>query len=158
MKEIMNGKIWLIALVLTLSLLAACAPADKKDEEDVRYSNIQVDTVIIYKREGGFTGISQEWVIHMDGAVEGPGEQELAVPPDEVRELVEKGVDSDFESLAAETANTETCCDQMTYTLTVVSGDEEWSLITTDTADQPKEVTEVFIMAQTLIAEAEPAP
>lgn len=154
MKDVVNQKLGFIAALLLILLIAACAPQNRPTRE----TSIDLDTVIVYEREGGFTGISQEWVIHLDGTIDGPGDQQLAVPADDVRELVEKGVASDFTALAAETANTETCCDQMTYTLTVVSGDNEWRLITTDTAKQHKEVTELFIMVQTIINEAQPVP
>jgi hypothetical protein len=156
MKDIMNRKPWLIGILLLLALLVACAPA--KENSANHQTGIDIDTVIIYEREGGFTGISQEWVIHLDGTIEGPGEQQLTVPSEDVLELVETGVASDFESLAAETAEHDACCDQLTYTLTVVSDDEVWSLRTTDMAEQPQEVTELFIMAEALIAEAEPIP
>lgn len=149
----MKHNFWLVGMVL-FSLLAACSPR----VNEVRQTNVAMDTVIIYQREGGFTGISQEWVIHPDGSIDGPGEEQLVVPPEDVQQFVAKGVESDFASLAAETANTEMCCDQMTYILTVVSGDDEWRLVTTDTAEQSKEVTELFIMVQALIAEAQPAP
>ena len=154
MKDVVNNKLGLITALFILSLLAACTPQNGPAQE----MSVDVDTVIVYEREGGFTGISQEWVIHLDGTIDAPGDQQLAVPAEDVLEVVEKGAASDFTALAAETADTETCCDQMTYTLTVVSGDDEWRLITTDTADQSKEVTELFIMVQALIAEAQPVP
>jgi hypothetical protein len=154
MKELVNRKLGFVVALLLISLIVACAPQDGPTRE----TSIDLDTIIVYEREGGFTGMSQEWVIHLDGKIDAPGDQQLAVPAEDVQELVEKGVTSDFQALAAETANTETCCDQMTYTLTVVSGENEWRLITTDTAEQPKEVTELFIMVQTIINEAQPAP
>jgi hypothetical protein len=152
MKNIVDRKLGLIIALLLLSLLAACA----QQNGSTRETSLDVDTILVYGREGGFTGISQEWVIHLDGTIDAPGDQQLSVPAGDVRELVEKGVASDLPALAAETAITETCCDQMTYTLTVVSGEDEWRLITTDTADQPKEVTELFIMVQAIIANAQP--
>jgi hypothetical protein len=144
----------LVAALLLLILLMGCSPK----KSDSRQATLETNTTIIYEREGGFTGISQEWVIHLDGSIEGPGDQQLMVPAEDVQELVGKGMESNFESMVAETANTETCCDQLTYTLTLVSGDNEWQLITTDTANQPKEVTELFIMVQALVDEAQPVP
>jgi hypothetical protein len=152
--ELIMDKLGLIAALLLLSLLAACSSQD----DGGRQTSLKTDTIVIYEREGGFAGISQAWVIHLDGTINGPGDRHLTVPAEDVQELIEKGIESDFETLAAETANTETCCDQMTYTLTVVSGDDEWRLITTDTAEQPTEVSEMFIMVRSLIAEAQPAP
>ena len=156
MKDVMNRKLWLSAIILLLSLLVACTPND--GEDDGRQSSIEVDTVIIYEREGGFAGISQEWVIHLDGTIDAPGDQQLAVPPEDVQEVVETGVESEIGTLAPDLATPDACCDQFTYTITVISGGEEWSLITTDTAEQPEEVTELFIMVEALIAKAEPAP
>ena len=154
MKYVIEHKSLLLAALLSFILFGGCSPQNN----DSRQATIESNTVIIYGREGGFTGISQEWVIHLDGSIDGPGDQQLTVPAEDVQEFVGKGMESNFESMAAETANTETCCDQMTYTLTIISGDNEWQLVTTDTADQPKEVTELFIMAQALIDEAQPVP
>jgi hypothetical protein len=154
MKGVMIRK--LLAIILLLSLLIACAPGANDWDNDL-LANIAVDTIIIYGREGGFAGMNQEWVIHLDGTIDAPGDQELTVPQEDVQELVEKGMEADFAALASETAKTEICCDQMTYTLTVISGDDEWRLVTTDSADQSKEVTELFIMVQSLIDEAQPS-
>jgi hypothetical protein len=151
---VIEHKYPLVAALLLLILLMGCSPK----KSDSRQATLETNTTIIYEREGGFTGISQEWVIHLDGSIEGPGDQQLMVPAEDVQELVGKGMESNFESMVAETANTETCCDQLTYTLTLVSGDNEWQLITTDTANQPKEVTELFIMVQALVDEAQPVP
>ena len=155
--KVMIRKVWLIGMPLLLSLLAACAPGSG-DAGDGRQDNIAVGTVIIYAREGGFTGISQEWVIHLDGKIEAPGDKEMSVPSEDVQDIIRKGQESDFAALASETANTDVCCDRMTYTLTVVNGDNEWRLVTTDSADAPTEVTELFIMVQSLIDEAQPSP
>ncbi len=146
----------LLGIFLLLSLLVACAPGGDDGDRDLS-ADIDVDTIIIYGREGGFAGINQEWVIHLDGTIDAPGDTELTVPQGDVQELVQKGVEADFAALANETAKTEICCDRMTYTLTVISGDDEWRLITTDSADQSKEVTELFIMVQSLIDEAKPS-
>jgi hypothetical protein len=151
---VIEHKYPLVAALLLLILLMGCSPK----KSDSRQATLETNTTIIYEREGGFTGISQEWVIHLDGSIEGPGDQQLMVPAEDVQELVGKGMESNFESMVAETANTETCCDQLTYTLTLVSGDNEWQLITTDTANQPKEVTELFIMVQALVDKAQPVP
>ena len=151
---VIEHKYPLVAALLLLILVMGCSPK----KSDSRQATLETNTTIIYEREGGFTGISQEWVIHLDGSIEGPGDQQLMVPAEDVQELVGKGMESNFESMVAETANTETCCDQLTYTLTLVSGDNEWQLITTDTANQPKEVTELFIMVQALVDKAQPVP
>lgn len=154
MKDVMNRKLFLIAIVLLFTLLAACAPGGALGPQ----TSIEIDTVIIYEREGGFAGMSQEWVIHPDGLIDGPGDQQLVVPPEEVQELMQTGVESDIESLLPDMATPDACCDQFTYTLTFVAGDQEWSLVMTDTSEQSPGVSELFSMTEELIADAEPVP
>lgn len=152
----MNSKLWFSTLFLIVSLLVACAPISDRNKS--HQANVAVETVIIYEREGGIAGISQEWVIHLDGTIDAPGDQKLTVPPEDVQEIVEAGAESDISSLTSESSTPDACCDQFTYTITMVSGDKEWQLMTTDTAEQPEEVSELFIMIEALIAAAEPAP
>jgi hypothetical protein len=142
------------ALLMLILLLAACMPASAAG----RQGRVEIDTVIVYTREGGIAGISQEWVIHSDGTIDGPGDQQSTVAPEEVMDVIEMGVESDVVELAQDMATPDACCDQFTYTLTVISGDEEWSVVTTDTTEEPEEVLVLFSMVQTLIAKAEPLP
>ncbi len=151
----MDRKIWVWVLVFFFLLLASCA---RLGNGGTRQADIAMDTIIIYEREGGFAGMSQEWVIHMDGTIEGPGDEQLAVPPEEVLEVVETGVESEIATLAPALSTPDACCDQFIYTITVISGDAEWSFVTSDSAQQPQEVSELFFMVQRLIAGAEPAP
>lgn len=153
-KDVIKPEVWLPAALILLTLLAGCTLGNRGG----RQANIAVDAIIIYEREGGFAGIGQEWVIHLDGTIDGPGEQQLTVPSEEVMALVETSIDSKIESLAPNAAAPDACCDQFTYTLTFVSGDEEWSLVMTDTSEQPPEISELFSMTEELIADAEPVP
>lgn len=152
--NVVNHNFWLPAILILLTLLAGCTFGNNRG----RQANIAVDAIIIYEREGGFAGMSQEWVIHLDGTIDAPGEQQLTVPPEEVMALVETSIDSEIESLAPDAATPDACCDQFTYTLTFVAGDQEWSLIMTDTSEQPPEVSELFSMTEELIADAVPVP
>lgn len=150
----MARNIWAAAILIMFLALAACGPATRSN----RASAITVDTVIIYEREGGFAGISQEWVIHPDGTIDGPGEQAMVVPSEDVAELLTYSTDLELESLATGSATPDACCDQFTYTLTLVVGEQEWSMSTTDTATQSPEVSELFSLVEELIASAQPMP
>ena len=50
----------------------------------------------------------------------------MQVPPEEVMEVVKTGADSEMAALAPDLATPDACCDQFTYTITVVSGDSQW--------------------------------
>lgn len=153
-RNIANPQLWMVVLLLLASLLVGCAAGEDAD----RRESLAIEAVIIYEREGGFAGISQEWVIHLDGSIDGPGEQQLTVPPEEVEDLVETTLDAEIESLASEMATPDACCDQFTYTLTFIAGNEEWTLVMTDTSEPPDEVSELFTLTEELIADAQPVP
>jgi Emfourin len=140
-------------LLILLSLILACGPSTGSGLEGTVSSS---DAVIIYSREGGFAGVSQEWVIHLDGTINAPAGETLTVSPEAVRELVEIGAETNFANLAG-APTPDACCDQFVYTLTFSTADQSWSLSTTDSAEQDPVVSELFDMAAALIASAEPA-
>ena len=60
----MNIRIWFIWFLSGLLGLVACGP------DVTAVKGVATDIVIVYQREGGFTGITQEWTIHPDGRVQ----------------------------------------------------------------------------------------
>jgi hypothetical protein len=54
----MNIRIWFIWLLTGLLGLVACGP------QATAVQGVATDIVIIYQREGGFTGITQVWTIY----------------------------------------------------------------------------------------------
>ncbi len=154
MKDVLNHRSWLLFVALLWALLAACTA----NGETNRHTVAERATVIVYEREGGFAGMNQEWIIHLDGTIIGPGDQQFTVPPEEVQALLKAGADPEITSIAPDSTTQDACCDQFTYTLTVISGDQQWSLSMTDTAEQPQEVSLLFFMVEELINDAQPAP
>jgi hypothetical protein len=143
--------VWLLASLFLLGL-AACGRQD-----ETRLDNaIALDAQITYSRAGGITGLSQEWVIHTDGTVEGPGDQALVVPPEAVQELLEVGAMANLAG-AATGPTPDACCDQFVYTLTITTGEQEWRISTTDTAEEDDVVGDLFALTEALIASAQPA-
>lgn len=146
----MNRTQWLLATIILFSLLVGCEPGSRQE-------NIALDEIkIVYGREGGIAGVEQEWIIHPDGLIEGPGDLELLAPPEDVMAILESGATADIEEFAALATTPDSCCDQFTYTLAFMVGEETWNLAMNDDSEQPQEVNELFLMVEALIAEAEP--
>jgi hypothetical protein len=147
----MNSRIWFIWFVSGLLGLAACGP-DIASEK-----GIATDIVIVYQRAGGFSGITQEWTIHPDGRVQqDPGENQLAVSPNRVIDLLAMTADAGFSDLQDSYIPEGNCCDQYTYTITVKIGDQEKSIQTSDGSDHPEQLTAVLVAIEDLISAAEP--
>jgi hypothetical protein len=146
----MNRRCWLFATITLFSLLVGCVSGSR--QESVSLDEIR----IVYSREGGIAGIKQEWIIHPDGLIEGPGEEEFLAPPEDVVAILESGAASGVEEFAAMETSPDSCCDQFTYTLTFEVGGEKWNLVMSDDSEQPQEVSELLAMVEKLIAEAEP--
>lgn len=146
----MHKKSWLILLIIVL-LGAACNPAVRSE------SIATADDVIIYQREGGFAGLSQEWTIYSDGTVYAPGEQELAADPDDIAELLSLSTSAEVSALDGSYVPKDNCCDKNIYTVTITDGDQEKTIRTTDDAQQPEELTELLAAIEELIANASTA-
>lgn len=142
---------WLLASLLLLGLFA-CGRQDETGREGA----VALDAEITYSRAGGIAGVSQEWVIHLDGTVDGPGDQALVVPPEAVHELLEVSAAADLAGAMAG-PTPDACCDQFVYTLTFTAGEQSWRISTTDTAEEDDVVSELFALAEALITTAQPA-
>ncbi len=150
MKRDIRFKTHMILLLVGLLGLAACRTGDPA----VR--GVAADIEITYQREGGIAGISQKWVIFPNGRVIGPGEQELAVPPEEVIALLAKASAIETSSLQESYISEDACCDQFTYTIIVKVGEQETVVQTSDGAEQPEQLASLLMDIEELISKAEP--
>ena len=142
------GFIWFLSALLGL---VACGP------EFVSVESVAADSVIIYQREGGFTGGTQKWTIHPDGRVQqDPGENQLTVSPDRVIDLLAMTAGAGFSDMQDSYIPDDNCCDQYTYTITIKSGDLERTVQTSDGSDHPEQLTAVLVAIEDLISAAEP--
>jgi hypothetical protein len=146
----MNIRIWFIWLLTGLLGLVACGP------QATAVQGVATDIVIIYQREGGFTGITQVWTIYPDGSIlSDPGQNELAIPPERVIDLLAITAEAGFSDMQDSYIPEGNCCDQYTYTITVKLGDQEKSVQTSDGSAHPEQLTVVLAAIEELISMAE---
>ena len=143
----MRVKSWFLFIIVVL-LTTACGPAVRS------VSGVSTDIVIIYQREGGFAGTSQEWVIYPDGSIEAPGEQELTADRDDTSALLALTADDEISDLDDSYVPQDDCCDKYIYTITIKVGDQEKTIRSSDGADQPEELTDLLAAIEELIAKA----
>lgn len=135
--------------VFVLSLLVGCAPATAGRSATI------TDVTITYRRDGGLTGRGQEWVIHMDGRIEAPGDLEMQAPPADVAAVLEQGAAMPAETATAEPAP---CCDRFTYTLTFSAGEQQKTFTIYDGVETEALEMQMFAAVESLINTAEPLP
>jgi hypothetical protein len=116
--------------------------------------------VIIYTREGGIAGTSDEWRIYDNGRVvinskaKGPTQAELSEGT--IGNVLRRIADSNFFDLKDSYMPLNTCCDRFTYTLTIVHDGRIKTVRTIDGAEQPPALAEALAQVQELIQKAAP--
>jgi hypothetical protein len=114
------------------------------------------DAVVIYGRSGGFAGLQQEWTIYPDGRIEFPDGSQKQVDAAQAQALFDTIQTANFQSLNAAYLPEDTCCDLFTYTVTLQTGDEKYTVTTMDEApDVPIELTAVLQTINQLIQTVE---
>ncbi len=145
----MARRMMILALLALLLFLAGCGPATGNRDTS------EGGVTIVYRREGGFAGLSQEWVIHLDGLIEAPGELQMRVPPAEVQALLDQSAEM-VETPA--TPEPTPCCDRFTYSVTIIAGDQETTFTLSEGVLTDVEEAEMFAAVESLINTAEPLP
>lgn len=146
MKTILT-KIW-FALLISLLIIPACR------QDDQSQSQAAVDMVIIYQREGGFGGLTDQWTIHPDGSIVAPREQELKGDEEGTAAVFSLASSAETEKLAASYVPDDNCCDKFIYTITIQTGDQEQTIETSDDVQQPQHLTDLLTAIDGLIADA----
>lgn len=149
-----NKRIVLLTFGLCLFLLAACGPvgpastptvpAPASPEPSAQGGPLVPgdDVVIVYRREGGFTAMTEVFAIHSDGSVEAQsslhGTRTWHAKGEEVAQLSAALERADFFSLRDSYLPDVTCCDRMIHTITYHRDGETHSVITIDAnPDEP---------------------
>jgi len=111
------------------------------------------EPVIVYSKSGGFAGLEQEWHIYADGRIEdAEGELVGQVEPAEVTAVVMLADEVDFYELDDQYLDKNmTCCDLITYTLTVTDGEQSHTVVTRDMSPHPPELDEMLRAVEELI-------
>jgi len=102
------------------------------------------DTIIVYRREGGFVGKSEEWTIYPTGRIVSSDGAEWQVPPERVAPLFTLVESPSFKSLNKKYAPAGTCNDCYTHTLTVYGQGEPQTVTFVDGADLPAHVQQIL--------------
>jgi hypothetical protein len=111
--------------------------------------------VIVYRRSGGISGVSEEWVVYDDGRLTAASGEEWRVAPEPVAQLVAGIEGLGFFGLEENYVPRDTCCDRFTYELTVRSAGRVHTVTALDaTPDTPDEVWEALRAVGQFIAEA----
>lgn len=100
--------------------------------------------VITYQMSGGFAGKTQQWAIYADGRITRSDGREWQITPAEVEQLLADIKAAGFFELGDSYMPLNTCCDRITYTLTVKSDDQVKTVTTMDAAPNvPEELSKV---------------
>jgi hypothetical protein len=102
------------------------------------------NTSIVYRREGGFVGKSDEWTIYPTGRIVAGNGTEWQVPAEQVAPLFELVEAPGFGDLNEKYAPAGTCNDCYTHTLTVYGQGEPQSVTFVDGADWPAQLQQAL--------------
>jgi hypothetical protein len=75
--------------------------------------------ILIYERSGGLAGLTELWVVYDDGRVATGDGREFYVTPEEVAGIVSKAKALGFFDMANEYIPKNTCCDRLSYSITI---------------------------------------
>ena len=105
------------------------------------------DPVIILKRSGGFAGLEDQWVIYLDGRVEGTSPTKNPLSTDHIAQILADADAGGFFDLKDQYIDEGHCCDFFNYEVTLTLPDGRSQTITTveQTPSQPP------ILAQTIL-------
>jgi hypothetical protein len=101
---------------------------DEKNGEPGEQPDESLEPAIVFSREGGLAGIMQTWEIYADGRTVRDDSAEWQVAPDMVSELLDTIEQAGFFELEPP-KTTDICCDFFTYTITVLDGVREKTVI-----------------------------
>jgi hypothetical protein len=112
--------------------------------------------LMVLQRSGGIAGIEEQWVIFVDGRVEGSGGRGKSLNSEELEVLRTIIEVSGFSEMADSYVPLDACCDLFTYSITVNTGDGQSKTVTTidGSSKQPQELTGVLnVISQVLFVD-----
>jgi hypothetical protein len=109
------------------------------------------NTIIVYQREGGIAGLSNEWTFYHTGRIVTGAGAEWQVPADQVEPLFDLAESSDFWNLN-DNYSTATCADCYVHTLTVYQNGEVKTVTFDEGADLPDTLQQMLDEINKLIA------
>jgi hypothetical protein len=117
-------------------------------------ADVPPGVALVYRRSGGFAGVSEEWVLTDDGRLTASGAGQWQTSPEQVAQLVDTIEALGFFELDGHYVPLDTCCDRFTYELAVRSGERTHAVRALEaTPDTPAAVWEALRAAGQFIAE-----
>lgn len=111
---------------------------------------------ITFEQLGGLRGIGpgeSVWEFYEDGRVVVSDGRSWDLPTADVDELVEEMLAADFMALDADYMPEDTCCDRITYVITLHAADETHTVTTLEDAEMPQNLADVLQMLNQKVAE-----
>jgi hypothetical protein len=108
----------------------AATPAPESEGQPE--AELPESAVILFHREGGIAGVSEEWTVFADGRVVDAAGNEFQLEPAAVTAMLATIQATGFMELDNSQAPVELCCDRFVYTLTVRLDDRTHSMTMVD--------------------------
>jgi hypothetical protein len=114
------------------------------------------EAIVIYRRSGGFAGVSEQWTIYPDGRITASDGRTGQVTVQQVEQLLSDIEALGFFELDSRYMPANTCCDRFTYEITARRGDRMHTVTTMDgTPNTPAELQQVITEISRLLAESQ---
>ncbi len=110
------------------------------------------NTIIVYQRQGGIAGLSQQWTFYPTGRVVAGDGTEWQLSPEQVKPLFSLAEDAAFQQLEDSYPAAATCADCITHTLTVYQDGQVKKVTFTDSASIPAYLQQMLNELDQLIA------
>jgi hypothetical protein len=108
--------------------------------------------VIVFRRDGGIAGVSEEWTIFPDGRIEDGQGNTFEIEPEAVTTMLTAIEASGFMELDNSQPLQNICCDRFVYTLAVRLDDNVHTMQTVDGAENvPAGLTEAINAVQSVV-------
>ena len=143
-------KVFTTAVSATAAADAAARPTATKPAPlatdaatDSQAGVLSEGAVLAFERAGGLKGIGPgkiSWLFYPDGRVTSSDGRSWQVAPEKVADLIANLSALDFATFQASYAPTDTCCDRVTYTMTVQVGEMVYETAVMEGADAPQEL------------------
>ncbi len=112
------------------------------------------EPAIIYERTGGYAGLTDHWEIFADGRITNSNGREWAVDSTDVTQLHNEITALGFFSLESRYIPKNECCDRFTYSITVTSSTQTFTITALEQAKAaPDSLWTTLDLVQTFIAE-----
>lgn len=121
--------------------------AESGDDGSGLQETVAEKPVLTFEQRGGLMGIGpgeRVWQFHADGYVEVSDGRSWEMESTQIESLIDQVLAADFLSLDEDYVPEDTCCDRMTYVITLHAGGETHTVTTLDGAEMPQNLVDVL--------------